>query len=119
MEKIIEIIDDARFVGILNSSSWPLTKCINTATKNEFLQCLIFGEVIQNRQPAIQAFCRGLDLLSLHSLPKENSKLMIPAFLYKSKLVTADTFIGLIYMPRPFSTMDQGILYSINHFGQV
>ena len=99
--RINEIIDDARFTAILNSSSWPLTKCINTTTKNDFLQCLIFGEVIQKRQPAIWAFCRGLDLLSLHKLLKENTNVMRPAFLYdESKLVTAYTFIGLICMPR-------------------
>ena len=59
------IIDDPRYGGVLNSSGWPPTKPINTITKSEFLQCLIFNEVVQKRQPAVQAFCRGLDLLNV------------------------------------------------------
>ena len=56
------------------------TKCINIATKNESLQCLIFGEV-QKRQAAIQAFCKGLEFLHIHSLLKDNPELLKQAFL--------------------------------------
>ena len=111
MDKINEVLDDPRFTGIVNSSSWPVTKCINTATKNEFLQFLIFGEVIQKRQHAIQAFCRGLDFLSVHTLLKENPELMKQAFLdVHSKDITPDTFIGLISTPRPMDE-NRGIIY--------
>lgn len=102
MEKVNDLLDDPRFSGIINSSRWPTTKCINTATKNEFLQCIIFSEVIDKRRPAIQAFCRGLDLLSVHKLLQENSDLMKQAFLdVYSKAITPDNFISLISTPRP------------------
>ena len=111
MGKINEVLDDPRFAGIINSSNWPTTKCIDTATKNEFLQCLLFGEVIQKRQRAIQAFCRGLDFLSVHNLLKENPELMKQAFLdIHSKDITPDTFISLISTPRPMDE-NRGIIY--------
>ena len=65
----------------------------------------------KKRQPAIKAFSRGLDLLSLNRLLKENPELMKPAFLYdNSKVVTADMFFSLICTPRP-TDKNKAIIY--------
>ena len=96
------IIDDPRYGGVLNSSGWPPTKQINTVTKSEFLQCLIFNEVVQKRQSAVQAFCRGLDLLNICQLVKEHPDLMKAVFLSDNQAdFMPDTFINLICTQKP------------------
>ena len=102
LDNINEIIDDPRFNGVLNSSGWPMTKCIKLSTKSEFLQCLIFNEVVQKRQLAVQSFCKGLDHLNVHKLLKQHKDVLRPAFLYDHQAtLTSDTFIDLISTPRP------------------
>ena len=54
-DDINDIIDDPRYMAIVNSSGWPTTKSITTASKSEFLQQLTLNEVILKRQHAIKA----------------------------------------------------------------
>ena len=101
-DEINTIIDDPRYAAILNASGWPITKCITPVTKSEFLQNLLFSEVILKRQRAVQAFCKGLDHLNVHKLVKENMEVMRPVFLFDSQQVlTPDTFIRSISTPKP------------------
>ena len=48
-ECVDDVIDDPRFMAILNSSGWPMTRCVSLASKAELLQQLIFHEVVQKR----------------------------------------------------------------------
>ena len=45
-DDINDIIDDPRYMAIVNSSGWPTTKCITTISKTEVLQQLVLNEVI-------------------------------------------------------------------------
>ena len=85
-------------VGILVSSTHP-AKCINTTTKNEFLQCLIHNEIIHKR---LGAFCQGLESLKVYSLLKQYAGLMKPVFLCLGhQPLTSDGFLNLISTPKP------------------
>ena len=100
-----KIIDDPRYVGILNSCGWSTTKCINTTSKTEFLQCLIHNEVIHKRLGAIQAFCQGLEHLHLVRLLQQNVDIMKLVFLCSNQeqTLTSEAFISLISTPKPKS----------------
>ena len=102
MDQINKVLDDPRYGGILNSSGWPTTKCINTTTKTEFLQCLIHNEVIRKRLEAVQAFCQGLEHLKVVTLLKRNPDLMKSVFLYQChQSLNPDGFLNLISSQKP------------------
>ena len=101
-DDINDIIDDPRYMAIVNSSGWPNTKSITTVSKSEFLQQLILNEVILKRQHAIKALCRGLDCLNITKLLQENSDLMKPVFLYDAnRPLTPEILVRLVSTPKP------------------
>ena len=101
-DDINDVIDDPRYMAIVNSSGWPTTKCITTISKSEFLQQLILNEVVLKRQHAIQALCRGLDHLNVAKLLQKNCDLMQPVFLCDAnRPLTAEMLIRLISTPKP------------------
>ena len=101
-DDINDIIDDPRYMAIVNSSGWPTTKCITTISKSEFLQQLVLNEVIMKRQHAIKALCRGLDRLNVAKLIQDNSELMQPVFLCDAnRPLTAEALVRLISTPKP------------------
>ena len=62
--------------------------------------------MIEKRQHAIKALCRGLDRLNLCKRLQEYPDLMKPAFLFEKQLpLTAETFIHLIATPKPLDEM--------------
>ena len=60
-DEINRIIDDPGYVAIVNASGWPTTKCITPMLKIEFLQKLIFSEVVLKCRSATDAFSIGLE----------------------------------------------------------
>ena len=102
LDQINDILDDPRYAAILNSSGWPITKCINTTTKTEFLQCLIHNEVVQKRLKSVQSFCQGLEHLKVVTLLRKNPDLMKPVFLFQwHQALTSDVFLSLVSTPKP------------------
>ena len=96
------MIDDPRFMAILNSSGWPVTRCVSLASKSELLQQLIFNEVVQKRQQAIHSVCRGLDQLKVVKLLRGNADIMKPVFLFDPTLqLTPDILCNNISTPKP------------------
>ena len=87
----------SRYAAILNASGWPITKSVTPVSKSEFLQSLLFSEVILKRQRAVQAFCIGLDHLNVFKLLKHNVEVMRPVFLFDSQhALSAETLIRSI-----------------------
>ncbi len=61
MEQINAIIDQQKFLSIINSSSWPTTKVIDCSSKYQLLQHLVECEVYQKRQMSMICLAKGLD----------------------------------------------------------
>ena len=96
------VIDNPRYAAILNASGWPITKSVTPVSKSEFLQSLLFSEVILKCQRAVQAFCKGLDHLNVFKLLKDNVEVMRPVFLFDSQqALSAETLIRSISSPKP------------------
>jgi hypothetical protein len=71
-------------------------------TKTEFLQKLIFSEVVLKRRSAIDAFCRGLEHFNLVKLLKDNTDTMKPVFLFDAKQpLTPEKVLHYICTPKP------------------
>ena len=101
-ESIDDIIDDPRFMAILNSSGWPVTRCVSLTSKAELLQQLIFSEVVLKRQQAIHHLCTGLGHLNIMKLMRENEDLMKPVFLFDTdQQLTPDVLCNSIATPKP------------------
>ena len=91
---ICEIVDNA--IPIINSSGWPITKLINSRTKAEFIQRLIYHEVVGKRLSAINSFCVGLSKLGVLGLIRSNAALFKPVFVFNSTPLTTDIILDLM-----------------------
>ena len=94
------IVDEPKFLSLINASGWNTTIPINSATKNEFLQKLIHEEVLLKRLPAMDAFSKGLETLGVITLLRKHSQLK-ELFLHVHKELTADMFASLTETPVP------------------
>lgn len=89
-------------MAILNSSGWPVTRCVTLTSKAELLQQLIFSEVVLKRQQYIRSLCRGLDHLNIMKLMRGNKDLMKSVLVYNTdQLLTPDILCNNIATPKP------------------
>ena len=77
----LEILDDSTNIAIINSSSWPVTKCIDCRSKFQLGQTLLI-EVLHKREANIRALRRGMHVLGFFKLCNEYPEKTKPLFLY-------------------------------------
>ncbi len=77
MEEIDTIVDEQKYLAIINSSNWPTTKVINTSTKYQLMQHLLECEVYQKRQMAMACLAKGFQYFNLLPLIKRNVQAII------------------------------------------
>lgn len=100
-EEIDEILDEHRYMAIVNASGWPTTKMLTPSNKAEFLSGLIQQEVVYKRDSAIAAFGRGLELLSLLTLIRQHPEELRDALVYSSKKISSEDLYKLIISKPP------------------
>ena len=96
---ISKLVDEERYIAIVNSSGWPPTRVIAPNNKVEFLEGLINQEVLKKREAQIAAFGKGLEQLGLLILLRKHSESLRPVFVHtssKESLITAKCFLGLM-----------------------
>ena len=76
-----KILDDSTNMAIINSSSWPVTKCINCRSKFQLGQTLLI-EVLHKREANIRALRRGMHVLGFIKLCNEYPEKTKLLFLY-------------------------------------
>lgn len=96
-EELNVVVDNPCYLSIINSCGWPITKPITLTSKIEFIHRLVYHEVIGKRLSAISSFKKGLAILNLEKLLRENYEEMKPFFVYcTTSTLTADCIIRLI-----------------------
>ena len=101
-ESINQLLDEDKYMAIVNASGWPTTKMITLINKAEFLEGLIIHEVINKRDMQITAFGKGLEQLGLLTLIRNHPETLKPVFVHKSKAsITAEGFLDLLSSSRP------------------
>lgn len=94
---IDSLIDEDKYLAIINSSGWPPTKVLTPRNKAEFMNRLIQQELVSKRDAAISAFGRGLELLGILTIIRQHEATMKGAFVYSpSKKLTSEIFLSLI-----------------------
>ena len=102
--EINQLLDEDRYLAIVNSSGWPPTKMLTLTNKAEFLNGLIHQELVSNREAAITSFGRGLELLGMLTMIRQHEGEMKSAFVYSSSRLTADDFCGLVKSKPPITS---------------
>ena len=85
-------------MSIVNASGWQTTRLITLKTKQEFLYCLIKGEVVLKCLAAMDALVKGLERLGLVTLRKHPKELR-ELFVFTHKPLDAETFVALMEVP--------------------
>ena len=99
--EIDEIIDDPRYLSIVNSSGWPTNRCITMQSRSAFLHGLIVGE-FSKRVNLMKYFARGLDTLKVFNAVKRNPVLMRHLFVYNEDgVLTLEKFVQCLRTKRP------------------
>jgi hypothetical protein len=91
-EAINKLLDQDKYIGILNSSGWPTTRILSPENKAEFMQELIVQELITKRAKVINAFCRGLEILGVLTLIRKHP-CMKGAFVFNKVGLKAGTLL--------------------------
>ena len=73
-EELDAVLDEDKYIAIVNSSGWPGTKVITLTNKTEFVNCLVWQQIVSSREEAVIAFGHGLELVGLHTLIRRNWK---------------------------------------------
>ena len=94
--KINELLEDDKYLAIVNSSGWPPTRLLTMANKAEYLYGLIHQELVYRRESAITSFGKGLEHLGICTLIQKNYFVMKPAFVHVSKKLSGEDFANLI-----------------------
>ena len=95
-EELDGILDNPEYMAIINASGWPLTRCIDLASKSSLLQGLIMDELIIKRSNQVAAFRKGLQHFGLLELCKKHPSLSRELFTASSKHLNADAFLALV-----------------------
>ena len=94
--EIDELLDEDRYLAIVNACGWPPTKLLTPKNKAEFLNGLIYQEVVTKREPAIAAFGKGLELLGVLTLLRQHQQVMRGALVYYPNKLSAQEFCNLV-----------------------
>lgn len=105
-DDIDQLLDQDKYIAIVNSSGWPTTKMLRPTNKAEFLDGLIRQELIIRRGKAIDAFGRGLEMLGLQSLIRRHSEEVKRAFVSHETCLTPDMLLNLIPLKTPQHMLD-------------
>ena len=96
-EGIDGLFGEDRYMAILNSSGWQTTKRLTPSNKSEFLDGLVRQELLVKREPQINAFGRGLEMLGVLTLIRQHWKEMRDSFVFcKNRILTAEVFLNAI-----------------------
>lgn len=90
------ILDDDKYMSIINSSNWPTTRVINCTTKYELLQHVIENEVFHKRRIAMSCVARGLDRFGLKALIKHNMKQLVDHIVTARESLRAETLLSIM-----------------------
>ena len=102
-EGINHLLDEEKYMAIVNASGWPTTKMITVINKAEFLEGLINQEIVNKRDVQIAAFGKGLEQLGILTLIRSHPETLRPVFVHKctEATITAEDFLGLISCSHP------------------
>ena len=87
------IVDQDKFMGIINGSNWPSTRIIK---KHELLQHLLLYEVCEKRRGAMLCIAKGLGHLGLTPLLNAHFPLFKEVLIHSGKKMTAKDLIDLM-----------------------
>ena len=105
------MLDDPRYLAIVNSCGWPPTKVINIATREEFLHGLVNHELLGKRETQVHHLCQGMELLSLVTLIKAHPRDLKPVLVYdSSQKLTSDSFLNEVDIIEPKSVTHEQVL---------
>ena len=95
-EDINNIVDEPKYLSLVNCSGWNPTKCINNNSKHEFLYLLIKEEVILKRITSMDALINGLERLGVVTLLRTHPQVFKELFTYNARPLTASGFVSLM-----------------------
>lgn len=91
-----QLLEDEKFMIIINSSRWPVTKPINIESKMDLLNCLVTEELIYKRLHNIEALRKGLSYLGFLDFCHRHMLVAKFLFIYESQPLHADQFTSLL-----------------------
>lgn len=95
-EDIDSLLQQGKFMCIINTSGWSITTPINMSTKASLLQGLIWDEVVGKREQQLRAFRKGLENFGIMRLVEDHPDLAEELFVFKNIQMTANDFKLLI-----------------------
>ena len=97
-EGINHLLDEEKYMAIVNASGWPTTKMITVINKAEFLEGLINQEVVDKRDVQIAAFGKGLEQFGILTIIRSHPETLRPVFVRKctEATITPEDLLGLI-----------------------
>ena len=109
-----KILDDSTNMAIINSSSWPVTKCIDCRSKFQLGQTLLIEEVLHKREANIRALRRGMHVLGFFKLCNEYPEKTKPLFLYTPAPLDSSRFFSLMHerTDKPADNSKQAVAFT-------
>ena len=101
-------------MAIINSSSWPVTKCIDCRSKFQLGQTLLIEEVLHKREANIRALRRGMHVLGFFKLCNEYPEKTKPLFLYTPAPLDSSRFFSLMHerTDKPADNSKQAVAFT-------
>lgn len=101
-EEIDCLLDEDKYMAIVNNSGWPTTRVLTLRNRVEFIDGLIRQNLITSREAAITAFGKGMELLGLRSLIQRHWSELREVFVFSNQQqISATQFLHLIVTKLP------------------
>ena len=100
-DEIKNLLDQDKYLAVVNSCGWPPEKFITLANRIELINGLIEQELVHKRERVIAAFGRGLEALGMLALIREHPCEFKQAFVFQKQPLTAKMFTGLVISKPP------------------
>ena len=101
------VLDEEKYMSIINASGWDLTKKVTQVTKNNLVQGLIVEEVIGKRERRMCAMKNGLEWAGFLDLIRQYPEKMRPLLVHCGSELTYNQFQALIYSAPPSQPVER------------
>lgn len=100
-EEIDGLLEQDKYMTLVNASGWSVSTPINLSTKGALLQGLVWDEVVGKRERQVRAFRKGLDRFGLLDMIVRHRDLAEELFVFHESTLSLAEFKNLMSSEPP------------------